>query len=330
MYDSHQINELANSVSLFDYIQETNNYAKRSGRNYYYHCPKHSDSDPSLCVNTDGNYYKCFSCGRSGNVLSYMMDYEDLSFKEAADKLVLITGSNLKDIKKSDSAQFFTMMRAERTKQKRAVQDREYQDYSQYNKYSKELPELWKSEGITDEAMREYDIRTDKYRNQIIYPIYDADGKYICPKARTTLDDFKILGLPKYRYLGKIGKNDFFVGWQQALPEIKRKKQVIVFEGIKSVMKAWSWGYKNCVAAETSCINDDQTRLLIASDADEVVVAFDKDKKIVDSVSKLSQLRKFCNVSVINDTMDYLGEKDSPVDKGREVFDYLINNRKRI
>jgi hypothetical protein len=99
-------------------------------------------------------------------------------------------------------------------------------------------------------------------------------------------------------------------------------------------MKAYGWGYENSIAAETSCLNEEQVKLLIKLKIKEATICFDSDvgiKKIKDCTDIL---RKFCNVYVVTDRRfvrdRLLGEKESPVDRGREVFETLLSERRKI
>ena len=144
------------------------------------------------------------------------------------------------------------------------------------------------------------------------------------------MQDFKLLGIPKYKYLGKIGTNDFFVGWKENKDCIINNGKVILFEGIKSVMKAWDWGYRNCLACETAALNDEQVKFLIKNRVKDVTIAFDSDKKRGEIAEKTKLLKRFTNLFMTYDLNGLLGEKDSPADRGREVFEKLLEERVRL
>lgn len=330
-YDSDEINELADQIDLLEYISQDLEWERRSGNNYYFSCPLHSDSDPSLAVDKEENYYYCFSCKRSGNALSWMIEYEGLTYPEACEKVQKITGKTLQPISSSESMKFYRRIRKIKAGSREVNLDtREYQSLMDYNKYSGNPPQLWVQEGISEAAIHHFNIRVDEPRNRILYPVYDQNGRFICAKARTTIKDFKLLGIPKYKYLGKIGTNDFFVGWKENKNEIFDKNKVILFEGIKSVMKAWDWGYKNAVACETAALNEEQVKFLIKNRVKDVTIAFDSDKKRGDILPSVRMLKRFTNLYMINDSKRLLGEKESPVDRGREVFEQLLEERVRM
>ena len=146
------------------------------------------------------------------------------------------------------------------------------------------------------------------------------------------MEDWKELKLPKYINYYKVGTMDYLQGLCFKKEIIKRKDEVIIFEGIKSCMKAEGWGFDNVISAETSALNSFQIKLLIGLHCD-VVIAFDKDKDIEDVMKGIDWLPKFTNVYVINDRRNLLGdksEKNSPVDKGEAIWKELYDNRERV
>jgi len=165
-----------------------------------------------------------------------------------------------------------------------------------------------------------------------VYPVYDADGNFIGVKGRTRVRAYKELGLSKYMNYQKIGTIDYLQGWVEAKEEIKKSKSVIIFEGIKSCIKAYGWGVKNTAASETSALSEGQLKFLIKNGLSEVIIAWDSDQKTQDIIrdTKIQMLRKFTSVSIISDRYKLLGDKDAPVDKGEEVFRKLLKERIRL
>ena len=131
----------------------------------------------------------------------------------------------------------------------------------------------------------------------------------------------------------KIGTIDYFVGMKENQDSIRRKDEAIIFEGIKSGMKVEAWGYDNWLASETSYLNDEQVSILIQMQIKNVVIAFDNDVPLTKIQACIGILRKFTNVYVILDTKRILGdpsEKLSPCDKGREIWEELYSQRKKV
>lgn len=193
----------------------------------------------------------------------------------------------------------------------------------------RDMVKTWEDEGISWDIMQRFDVRYDDFSNRIVYPIRDAAGTIRNVGGRTLDPDWKEKGLRKYTYFYKWGgAMDLLYGLYENYNEIVSSREIILFEGCKSVLKAASWGINNTAAVLTSHISPNQLAILIGLGA-KVVVAFDND---VD-VSKDYNMRKLLNytrVDVVHDRDHVLEEKDSPVDKGEAVFRKLYEERRRL
>lgn len=328
-YDKDLLRSMVDKVNLYDYASQSFDFTRHSGDSWYCSCPLHVDKTPSLAVNEKENYFYCFSCGKGGDIIDWMRTYEGLSWEAAVEKLSKLTGTEIKEYKQCESLNVFKKIKA-LTERKEKKKVRVYLDAESYEKYSDELPQEWLDEGISAEAMKRFNIRVDKSSNRIVYPVYDADYRYICPKGRTRYVNYKEMGLNKYINYSKIGTTDFFVGMKENHEAIAKHNKIIVFEGIKSVMKAYDWGYDYCVAAETSMLNEDQVKLLLKLGVKEVTIAFDSDVDIKKITESTRMLRRFTTVYVIRDRNHLLKEKEAPVDEGKDVFEQLMRERIRL
>lgn len=331
-YDYDYLNELCNKIDLLEYAEQFYDFQKR-GEKYFCSCPKHSDSDPSLCISPDVNLFYCFSCGRKGNLINWMMEFEGLTFNQAVQKVAELTNSDINEYIESETMSFYkSLAKINKPKNElmvtRTILDIE-KDYNQ--RFSDEFPQEWVDEGIPPDELKKYNIRIDTMSNRIVYPVFDNNDNLISIKGRTRFSSYKQLKIMKYlNYTSLGGRLDYFQGMQQARESIKEKNEIIIFEGIKSVMKADSWGYHNCVSAETSRLNDYQIELLISMQIRDVVIAFDKDVGLKKIRENVELLKHFTNVWVIYDRWSKLDEKDSPPDKGEETFRFLYENRMRL
>lgn len=329
--DTDKLQELCNKISLLEYAEQTCEFKKR-GSNYFCSCPKHSDSDPSLCISPDVNLFYCFSCLRKGNLINWLMEYEDLSFQDAVQKVINLTGEDINKYYIPESLKFYkTLNNLQKEKENISV-DRQILDIEQdYNqKFKDEIPDEWIEEGISREELKKYKIRIDPISNRIVYPVYSNDDELISVKGRTRFKNYKDLKIMKYMLFHKIGVLDYFQGMQQAREFIKQSDEVIIFEGIKSVMKADQWGFHNVVSAETSSLSDQQIALLIKMQIKNVVIAFDKDVNIQKVRGCVGLLNRFANCYAVIDKCKLLDEKDSPCDKGEDVWRTLYERRIKI
>lgn len=331
-YSQEALEELSQKVDLLEYAERSVDFVRHSGGTYYAICPFHNEDTASLAVNTEENYFNCFGCGRGGNIFNWIMLTENRTFDEAVEKVIDITGSNIDEYVESESMNFFKLMNKLSATKKVEVTNRSILDIDKdyYQRFKNETPQEWIDEGISEEVMKKYEIRIDPSSNRIVYPVRDADFNMIGIKGRTRFKDFKTLGIMKYMNYHRIGILDFFTGMMQAADSIHETNEIIIVEGLKSVMKLDQWGYHNAVSAETSTLNGYQIELLIRMRIKNIVIAFDKDVSIKKIRECTELLNKFTNCYVVLDKWKLLDEKDSPPDKGREVWERLYERKVRL
>lgn len=328
--DQDRLQELCDKIDLLEYADKTVEFKKRGSDEYAAHCPRHQDDTPSLMITPSKNLFYCHSCRVGGNIINWLMTFEHLDWNAAIDKASKLAGIDIKNLKTCDAVSYFKSIKKSQQEAIKFVDDRQILPYSYYDQFSKEIPEEWVEEGISAEVMSRYDIRIDHNSNRIVYPVWDNCGNLIGCKGRTRFKNYKELNIKKYLNYTKIQSTDYFMGMRENKDNIIKSSQVIIFEGLKSVMKVESWGYTNCLAAETSHINNAQSAILVSLGVKECVVAFDKGVSLQEIKSTTKLLRRFTNVSVIYDKWGLLEDKDSPCDKGVKVFKELYDRRVRI
>lgn len=332
-YSQEALEELAEKVDLFDYVSHTLDFVKHSGNTYFAICPFHNEDTASFALNTNENFFHCFGCGRSGNIFTWIMMTEGLTFDQAVKKVINMTGSDIQYYIESETMSFYKLLnRLNRPDKNHLVNNRKILDIeTDYNqKYLNEVPQEWLDEGISAEEMKKYEIRIDPCSNRIVYPVRDANFNFIAVKGRTMYKDFKTLGIMKYMNYHKIGILNYFTCAMQADEYIKETQEIIIVEGIKSVMKLDQWGFHNTVSAETSKLNEYQIELLIRMKVRDVVIAFDKDVQMKKIRECTELLKRFANVYVVYDKWGLLKDKDSPCDQGRKVWQTLYDKRIKL
>lgn len=330
-YSQEALEEMADKVDLLEYASHSVDFVKHSGATYYAVCPFHSEKTASLAVQSDDNFFHCFGCGRSGNIYTWIQLTEHLTFDQAVQKVANITNSDVNDYIESESMSFYKLLNRLNNKKRTMVERTILNIDTDYNqKYKNEIPQEWLDEGISAETMKKYEIRIDPYSNRIVYPVRDANFQMIGVKGRTRFKDYKELGIMKYMNYNKLKILDYFTGMMQAADSIKETGEIIIVEGLKSVMKLDQWGFHNVVSAETSTLNEYQIELLIKMQVKNVVIAFDKDVKLKKIQDCVKLLKKFTNVYVVYDRWNLLKDKDSPPDEGQNVWWTLYNRRIRI
>ena len=331
-YDNEMLEEINANANLIAYVSDTLDLTQR-GKNFFAHCPAHIDRTPSLCFTPAKNAYHCFSCGRSGMFIGYLMDYEGLSLDEAVEKAARIADIDTSHVCHSETIKFLKNLRRYKRQPREPFKHIIYPE-SFYTKYSEETPKEWVKEGISPEVMKLFGIRIDNWSNRIVYPVRDISGQLLNVKGRTRYKNYKDLGLQKYINYKEVGVVDYFQGLDITLPYIKEQGEIIIFESIKSVMKAYGWGYKNCVSAEKHTLTPEQEDLLLQLQCD-IVFAYDSDVSYKDESihASLDKLRRLRNVYIITDPYKLLGgksTKNAPADCGQEVWEELYQNKKKV
>ena len=152
MVDNNAINDIRKSVDIVSVISHYIPLVSR-GKNYFGVCPFHDDHSPSMSVSKDKQIYKCFSCGATGNVFNFIMDYENVSFPESLKILsditgITISGIDVKSSKKNVNKELFDIY---------DVSSKLFINNLNTN-YGKEAKEYLHNRGITDDLINEFQI----------------------------------------------------------------------------------------------------------------------------------------------------------------------------
>ena len=184
---------------------------------------------------------------------------------------------------------------------------------------------VWGQEGISRASMDKFQVYYDSFSDRLVYPIRNPDGKIVNIGGRTLDPAWKEKQLRKYTYFFPWGELKTLYGLAENIDSIKKQREIILFEGCKSVLLADTYGVHNTGAILTSHLNPNQMKLLVGLGC-RVVFALDKDVSIRED-HNIKRLKQFVNVEYIWDKENLLDDKDSPVDKGKEVWEKLYEGR---
>lgn len=287
------------------------------------------EKTPSFSVRKESGSFFDFSSGIGGNAITFLKHFNHVSGREAVDQLMEYVGVDGKlDAGPEKMAatlvckQFMPPKHTEKPSKASILPD---DVMLQYEKDPQKLAE-WEKEGIGRPTLDKFQVFYDRFSNRLVYPIRNIDGKIVNIGGRTLDKDWKEKKLRKYTYIHPWnGSMNVVYGLSENRDAILKAKEVIVFEGAKSVMLADTWGIHNTAALLTSHLSPNQLRLL-ASLLCRVVFALDKE---IDPAQdhNIQKLCRYVTVECIRDTNNLLSEKEAPVDRGEEVFRELYDNR---
>lgn len=325
--------DLIKSIDIVEYISQYVKLEEKNGE-YWGLSPFKVEKTPSFSVRRETNNFFCFSSGIGGNVFTFTKRYFNCTTSQAVEylkKYANIDESNGEiTYRKEKYAATKTCMKFQKPKKiQKVAKNTTYPDnYMDRFEYNEEKLSTWVQEGISKETLKDFEVRYDAFSNRIVYPIRDLSGEIVNIGGRTLDPQFKEKKQRKYTYFSGWGVMNIIYGLFENIGSILEKKEVIIFEGCKSVLLANTWGIKNCGALLTSHLNPNQLKIL-AKLGCRVVFALDKDVRIRED-HNIQKLKNYVNVEYIWDRADLLGEKDSPVDKGEEVFKKLYEERLRF
>lgn len=216
------------------------------------------------------------------------------------------------------------------------------------NIYNDEYHLSWVKDHILPATMKKFDIKLDIDHQRIIIPTLDEKERLIGIRVRNLNPEmvekgFKYMPLKHRNIQYNFPMGRVLYGFCQNRNNINKKKKIVLFESEKSVMALDSFyqGEGIGVALGGSTLTDNQVELLESLDIQEVVIGLDKEfdevgealeryyaEKILKTMADKLQGR--FNISVLWDVKNLLDKKDSPTDKGKNVFEQLWNGRINI
>lgn len=347
-------NDLANLVrsktDIVDIIGERIPLVAR-GKNFFGVCPFHDDSNPSMCVSREKQIYTCFSCHATGNVFTFLMNYEHMEFREALHYLGEKVGVNTSSVQiKKKSTKF----------------DKFYDAYGFSTKYfqnnlssgiGRNARNYLSSRGINDEIIKEFEIGLslenrddltklltnkgyelselnriglssddhDIYNDRIMFPLYDVSGKVVGFSGRIYKDN----GQNKYlntKETDIFKKGEMLYHYHIAREECRLKKSVIIMEGFMDVIRASTIGIKNTVALMGTALTKEQINL-IKRLSNNIILCLDGDGPGVKAATSIGEelLRGGVEVKVV-----ILPDNDDPdsfiLKHGKDRFIGMIEN----
>jgi DNA primase len=293
--------DIVNLVS--DYVQ-----LRKAGRNFKGLCPFHQEKTPSFIVFPDSGNFKCFGCGKGGDVFTFYKEVERVDFREALEELARRAGVELKSAPKPSpereahrlkltelnelAATFYaTQLKSGSAgvRGREMVKQRELSPEIVESFQIGVAPESWDAlaqffaaRGVDPDRAVEAGLLTkrdgggyyDRFRNRLMFPIRDRDGHVVGFGGRAFGDEQpKYLNTPQTELFDK---SHILYGLDRARDDIRRADKAVVVEGYMDVLAAHQFGYRNVVASMGTAITESQLGLLKRY-SKNVVLALDAD-----------------------------------------------------
>lgn len=321
------------------------------GKNFFGVCPFHDDSNPSMCVSREKQIYTCFSCHATGNVYTFLMNYEHIDFREALHYLGEKVGVDVSNISiRKKSTKFDKLYDAYNFSLK-------YFQNNLSSKVGKGARSYLSSRNITDAVIKEfeiglsldssddltklllnknYDLKTlnniglssdnrDIYNDRIMFPLYDISGKPVGFSGRIYKDN----GQNKYLNTKEteiFKKGQLLYHYHIAREECRLKKSVIVMEGFMDVIRASTVGIKNTVAIMGTALTNEQVHLLKRL-SNNIILCLDGDDPGVHATISIGDHLLDKGIEVKVAVLPNPDDPDSFILKnGKERFENLIDS----
>lgn len=324
-----ELSDLLESVDILEYISQFVELEQKGDEWWGLSCFR-EEKTPSFSVRSDPPVFYDYSSGIGGNVFTFVKFYNKCSAQEAVEILKSYAGISGVDIRpKEKMAATVTCKKYKKPKriEKQSKGTVLPDNYMERYEDRPEKLQAWLDEGICAKSLERFAVKYDSFSDRLVYPIRNLAGKIVNIGGRTLDPEWKSKGLRKYTYFFGWGTMDAIYGLYDNLEEILKKREVILFEGCKSVLLADTWGIKNCASLLTSHLNPHQMKILARLGC-RVVFALDKEVKIRED-HNIQKLKNYVEVEYLWDREDLLDDKDAPVDKGAETFKKLYEGRLR-
>ncbi|HEY3250541.1 MAG TPA: DNA primase [Ignavibacteria bacterium] len=362
MIPQHKIDEIASTVDIVDVISGYTQLRK-AGKNFMGRCPFHEERTPSFSVSQEKGVYHCFGCGKSGNMFTFLMDIENISFFEAAKELAAKANIQLEfesEVYDEDRNKIEILYEINRTaaqifydnlKGRHGEYGREYlsrrgiaddmitkfgMGYALREKSGlfAQLKEQFSMEDLLGSGLfvdlGKSEIR-DRFRGRLMFPIISESGKVVGFGGRRVFEDVseeaKYINSPETKIYNK---SKTLFGLNLTKNSIKQKGYAILVEGYLDLISLYQHGIDNVIASSGTSLTPLHVKIL-SRYIDEIVILYDSD------LAGQNASRRAIELILENDlktTVIELPAGDDPDTfirkQGHEKFNTLLQNRINI
>jgi len=350
MVNNDLANTIRSKVDIVDIIGERIPLIAK-GKNFFCVCPFHDDSNPSMSVSREKQIYTCFSCHATGNVFTFLMNYEHIDFREAlkylGDKVGIATNGiklTKKPTKYDKLYEAYTFALKYYQNNLNSSVGKTAKKYLLARKIDESLVKefeiglsLEKRDDLTKLLeSKSYDLVTlnkiglssdnnDIYNDRIMFPLYDVSGKVVGFSGRIYKDN------NQNKYLNTketviFKKGELLYHYHIAKEECRIKKSVIIMEGFMDVIRASSIGIKNTVALMGTALTKEQINL-IKRLSNNILLCLDGDEAGAHATLSIGNTLFDMGIEVKVVMLPNPDDPDSYIlNNGKERFEGLIDS----
>lgn len=322
---ANTVDEIKSRCNIVDVIGQVVTL-KRAGSNFKGRCPFHNEKTPSFVVSETKQIFTCFGCGATGDVIAFVQKYYQLDFMQAVEKLAKEYGIEMdmsfrKDQHKDEAyninreaAKFFYRAFREKANPGYTYMVNRGISHETLNKFGIGFAdEKWDSLyqhltglGFKKEKLLELGLISeskgkyyDKFRNRVMFPIMNTNGKVIGFGGRIIGD-----GQPKYLNSQEskvfLKKNNLY-GLNITRQDIGKENQAILVEGYMDVISLYQSGVRNVSASLGTALTENQARLLKRY-TNNIVLSYDSDQAGINAALRGIDIlhKENCKVKVLH------------------------------
>ncbi len=317
------INEVRNSVNIVDVISQYVSLEKK-GKDYIGLCPFHQEKTPSFIVNEEKQFFKCFGCGKGGNVYKFLMYKDNLTFPESVEQVANFahismpsgysnhqTNSNLTPVMKinQDAADFYhrvlvTTRAGERgmAYAKKRELDKKTIDHFGigYAPQQENLLLLYlRGKNYQDDDLVKSGLFIqsksgelyDRFCDRLMFPLSDESGRVIAFSGRRLSNDkteAKYMNSPETEIFTK---SKLLFHFAEAKKAAREEKHLVLYEGYMDVIAAYKAGVKSGIASMGTSLTDEQVYMMRRNNRN-IIINYDGDDPGVHAAERAVQMFK--------------------------------------
>ncbi|NPA52197.1 MAG: DNA primase [Aquificae bacterium] len=350
------IEEVQRTANIYDVVSDYLDL-KRAGASYSSLCPFHAEKTPSFYISPEKNVWKCFGCGKGGDPIKFVMEYEGLSFTQTILKLAEKYGIEIKytdgtkdsqklkglfNVTEKISEFYFQQLKKSFEAKNYLINKRKLSPetikrfHLGYSPESiEELLAFCKKEDISIEDLKKVGVLSEKsekpkdiFAGRVIFPIRDLRGRVVAFGGRAIKENQnpKYINSPQTQLYQK---KDVLYGMYESRDYTREKRTAVLTEGYIDVLSMYQVGIKNVMAPLGTALTKNQAKQ-IKRFAKKVVLMFDADKAGKKAVISAAKVLLSEDIDVLYAPLPEGEDADGLAKKGYKAIHSILNEKRDI